>query len=61
MSLNITVKVTRQVPNTAVLTNLYDFINATFQDSDLFYNSDEVEELKKNPNNIFLNQERKIK
>lgn len=57
----IKVKVVKNEPTTAILTNLYDFINATFQDSDLFYNSDEVEELKKNPNNIFLNQERKIK
>lgn len=57
----IKVKVVKNEPTTAILTNLYDFINSTFQDSDLFYNSDEVEELKKNPNNIFLNQERKIK
>ena len=56
MSLNITVKVTRRVPTTAVLTNLYDFINATFQDSDLYYTDKEVEELKKNPNNIFLTE-----
>ena len=56
MSLNITVNVTRRVPTTAVLTNLYDFINATFQDSDLYYTDKEVEELKKNPNNIFLTE-----
>lgn len=59
MSLNITVKVTRQVPNTAVLTNLYDFINATFQDTNLFYSNEEIKNFKKDPNKIFLSQERK--
>ena len=61
MSLHITVKVTRQVPNTAVLTNLYDFINATFQDTNLFYSNEEIKNFKKDPNKIFLSQERKIK
>ena len=44
----------RNTPTAAVLTNLYDFINATFQDKDLFYTKEETEKLKENDNYIFL-------
>jgi hypothetical protein len=44
----------RTPPTAAVLTNLYDYINKTFQETDLFYTKEEVEKLKENENFIFL-------
>lgn len=52
MASKITIR--RNTPTAAVLTNLYDFINATFQDKDLFYTKEETEKLKENDNYIFL-------
>ena len=48
------VTIIRNTPTAAVLTNLYDFINKTFQDKDLYYTKEETQELKKNENYIFL-------
>lgn len=44
----------RKKPTAAVLTNLYDFINMTFQDKDLYYTKEETKKLKENENYIFL-------
>lgn len=44
----------RNKPTAAILTNLYDYINNTFQDTDLYYTQEETEELKKDKNFIFL-------
>jgi len=44
----------RSKPTAAVLTNLYDYINKTFHDTDLYYTKEELEKLKNNDNYIFL-------
>ena len=54
----ITVK--RNTPTATVLTNLYDYINGTFQDADLYYTKEELAELKKNENFIFLESEENL-
>jgi hypothetical protein len=48
------VTIIRSKPTAATLSNLYDFINKTFQDNDLFYTKEETEKLKENDNFIFL-------
>ena len=48
------VTIRRNTPTAAILTNLYDFINLTFQEKDLFYTKEEIEKLKENENFIFL-------
>jgi hypothetical protein len=48
------VTIIRSTPTAATLSNLYDFINKTFQDNDLFYTKEETEKLKENDNYIFL-------
>ena len=48
----ITVK--RNTPTATVLTTLYDYINETFQDTDLYYTKEELAEIKKQENFIFL-------
>ena len=48
----ITVK--RNTPTATVLTNLYDYINETFQDADLYYTKEELAEIKEKENFIFL-------
>ena len=53
--------VTRETPTAAVLSNLYDIIRNTIQDTDAYYTDDQTEALKKDPNNIFLKHERKTK
>ena len=52
MAIKITIR--RNTPTAAILTNLYDYINKTFQDNDLFYTKEQVKELKENDNFIFL-------
>lgn len=52
MASKITIR--RNKPTAAVLTNLYDYINKTFQDADLFYTKEETQELKEKDNYIFL-------
>lgn len=52
MASKITIR--RNKPTAAILTNLYDYINKTFQDNDLFYTKEETEKLKENDNFIFL-------
>ena len=44
----------RNTPTAATLTNLYDYINKTFQDTDLYYTKEETEKLKENENYIVL-------
>lgn len=48
------VNIKRNTPTIAALTNLYDYINKTFQDTDLFYSKEETEKLKNNDKYIFL-------
>lgn len=42
------------------MTNLYNTIRKTIHDVDAYYTDEEIEALKNNPNNIFL-EERKTK
>lgn len=51
----------RGQPTAAVLTNLYNIIKETIQDTDAYYTAEQIKALKENPNNIFLKQERKNK
>lgn len=48
------VTIHRNTPTAAVLTNLYDYINKTFQEIDLYYSKEEIEKLKENENYIFI-------
>ena len=48
------VTIRRNTPTAAILTNLYDFINLTFQEKDLYYTQEQLAELKENENFIFL-------
>ncbi len=57
MGSKITVR--RNKPTATVLTNLYDYINKTFQETDLYYTKEELAELKENENFIFLERENK--
>lgn len=52
MAIKITVR--RNKPTAATLTNLYDYINKTFQETDLYYTKEELEKLKNNDDYIFL-------
>ena len=52
--------VRRNTPTAPILTNLYDIIRKTIYDIDAYYTDEEIEALKNNPNNIFLD-ERKTK
>ena len=48
------VTIRRNTPTAAVLTNLYDYINKTFQDADLYYTKKETDKLKNDENYIFI-------
>jgi hypothetical protein len=48
------VNIKRATPTAATLLNLYDYINKTFQEKDLYYTKEELEKLKKEENYIFL-------
>ena len=52
------VTVRRNTPTATVLTNLYDYINKTFQDADLYYTKEEIEDFKKKGNFIFLERDK---
>ena len=52
--------VIRKEPTQAVLANLYQVIRTIFDDEEFYYSLEQIEELKKNPKNIFLD-ERKTK
>lgn len=52
--------VIRKKPTALILTNLYNTIRKTIHDVDAYYTDEEIEALKNNPNNIFL-EERKTK
>lgn len=53
--------VTRNTPTAAVLSNLYDIIKKTIHDVDAYYTQEQIEALKRDPRNIFINTERKTK
>jgi len=53
--------VKRGKPTVAVMTNLYNIIKETIQDNEAYYTLEQIDILKKNPNNIFLKSERKTK
>ena len=52
MASKVTVK--RNTPTATVLKSLYDYINKTFQDTDLYYTKEEIADLKKQDDFIFL-------
>lgn len=56
MAIKITVR--RNKPTAATLTNLYDYINKTFQETDLYYTKEQTQDLKNNDNFIFLERDR---
>lgn len=56
MAIKITVR--RNKPTATTLTNLYDYINKTFQETDLYYTKEQTQELKNNDNFIFLERDR---
>lgn len=51
--------VKRGIPTVAVMTNLYNIIKETIQDNEAYYSLEQIDELKKNPNNIFLQLNKK--
>ena len=51
--------VKRSKPTVAVLTNLYNVIHDTIQDAEAYYTPEQIETLKKDPNNIFLQLNKK--
>ena len=51
--------VKRSKPNVAVLSNLYNVIKETIQDKEVYYTSKQIEELKNNPQNVFLKLNKK--
>lgn len=56
MAIKITVR--RNKPTATTLTNLYDYINKTFQETDLYYTKEQTQELRNNDNFIFLERDR---
>lgn len=44
----------RNTPNAAILSNLYDFINDTIQDSKAYYTQEETEKLKQDQKIIII-------
>ena len=48
------VNIRRNTPDAAILSNLYDFINDTIQDSEAYYTEEETEKLKKDKNTIIV-------
>ena len=48
------ITVIRKTPTATVLTTLYDYINETFQDANLYYTKEELAEIKEKENFIFL-------
>lgn len=51
--------VKRSTPTVAVLTNLYNIINETIQDKDAYYTDEQIDNLRKDPNNNFLQLNKK--
>lgn len=49
--------ITRTTPTTAVLTNLYDIIREIIKDTEAYYTAEEIEALKENKENVFLESE----
>ena len=47
-------KIIPSTPTVQVLKEIYDVCNEIFKDENLFYSSEEVKELKKNKDNIFI-------
>ena len=51
--------VKRSTPTVAVLTNLYNIINETIQDKDAYYTDEQIDILRKDPTNTFLQLNKK--
>ena len=51
--------VKRSKPTVAVLSNLYSVIQEAIQDEKAYYTKEQIEEMKKNPNNNFLQLNKK--
>lgn len=49
--------VIRKKPTQAVLANLYQVIRTIFDDEEFYYSKEQIEELKKDKSNIFLESE----
>lgn len=52
MAIKVTFK--RNTPTAATLANLYEYINETFQDKELYYTKEQIEKMKQDDNYIFL-------
>lgn len=53
--------VIRKKPSYAVMTNLYDTIRDLIKDDKFYYTSKEIDKLKRNKSNVFIQNERKTK
>jgi hypothetical protein len=51
---NNLIEIVSNTPTKDTLKQLYDVCNEIFKDESLFYTSEEVKELKKDTNNIFI-------
>lgn len=51
--------VKRSIPTVAVMTNLYNIIHETIQDKDAYYTQEQIDNLREDPNNIFLQLNKK--
>jgi hypothetical protein len=51
---NNLIEIISNTPTKETLKNLYDVCNEIFKDEALFYTSEEVKELKKDDQNIFI-------
>lgn len=51
--------VKRSTPTVAVLTNLYNIIRETIPDKDAYYTKEQIDNLREDPNNIFLQLNKK--
>ena len=52
MALSVTIH--RNTPNAAILSNLYDFINDTINDTEAYYTEEETEKLKQDHKIIII-------
>ena len=51
--------VKRSTPTVAVMTNLYNIIHETIQDKDAYYTQEQIDNLREDPNNVFLQLNKK--
>ena len=50
--------VIRKEPTQAVLANLYQVVRELFDDEEFYYSTEQIEEMKKDEKNIFLEGEK---